>query len=320
MKPISVMSIKDALSKLINFSDVPTCNNLDCMINTWINNRELIERAFDKQPGKRFNVGEYTVNFNGINSHVTYNSIGECRLYVFPCERHVLGNYDVPWYKLYNRTSYDGVITNQSVYIMDYNEFHNNEVYSHVYNMFIDIFTFIIRDSFTTKFNVLVSNALVYKHEWYSINGGAFYAYGTSPIPSQLTYYNFSNWSKMTFDYIIEHYNIDDIADIQPCEDPREEHWEHFIRIDHQLELNAQTRVANYVSEVFDKIRNHETLPIEARVALIHDIRSVDNFNKIRTRYKLHTKHFSTDKLQKAIDKERKNIDNIIFGLYTGKL
>lgn len=320
MEPISKRSVKDTLNESIPFSKVPTHNNLVSMINTWIHNREAIERAFDKQPGRCFRFGQYTVNFSGIDQHVTYNSIGECKICVFPNERRAYRDLGIPWYKLYNTTSYDGVITNHSVEIMEYRENQYKEAYMHLYNLFVDVLTFISKDNLINAFNKLITNALKYKHEWYSINGGTFYVYGSSPIPKHLTYYKFDDWSTVSFDHIIENYNIADITDVQPCKDPREEHWDHFIKVDHQLELNAKEKVNKYVSEVFEKVRNHESIPIEARVALIHDIRDVDKLNKIRKRYKLIVKHFGTDKVQKAIDKERKNIDNIIFGLYTGKL
>lgn len=316
MKPTS---IRDKIKESVPFSNQSTTSNLNGMVNTWIENRVAIEDAFKQQPSERFGFGEYTVRFNGIDSHVSRKDNGEYRICIFPYERSL--RLDNPWYKLYNNVSYNGsTITNHSVLIHDYRELEDIEAYSWFYDTFIDILTFIATSKVTSCFNKTMINALVYKHKWYSINDGMFYAYGSSPIPKHLTYYKFDCWSIMSFDDIIENYNIDDIMDVKPCKDPREDHWEHFVRIEHQLEINAKEKVNNYVSEVFDKVRNHESIPIEARAALIHDMKDVDRFVKIRKRYKLITKHFSTDKLQKAIDKERKNIDNILFGLYTGKL
>lgn len=314
---MKLTSIRDKIKESVPFSDQSSISNLNGMVNTWIENRVAIEYAFKQQPGEQFRFGEYTVRFNGIDNHILSKPNGECSICIFPHERHYSRRTETPWYRMYINVSYNNIVTNHLVSIRHRAETAHNEVYSWFYDMLIDILTFITVSESSRKFNKMMTNALVYKHKWYSINDGMLYAYGSSPIPKQLTYYKFDGWCTMTFDDIVDGY---DITDVKQCKDPREEHWEHFIRIDHQLELEAKEKVNNYVSEVFEKVRNHETIPIEARVALIHDMKDVDKFVKIRKRYKLISKHFSTDKLQKAIDKERKNIDNILFGLYTGKL
>ena len=229
--------------------------------------------------------------------------MGECSICIFPYERSFGSRIDSPWYKLYNNVSYNGAVTNLSVAIHSYHEIPHSDAYKNMYEMFIDILTFIATIEASHKINKMIANALVYKHQWYSINDGAIYAHGSSPTPNQLTYYNFDGWSIVSYDDIVEYYEV---THVKQCKDPREEYWEHFIKIDHQKEIMYKEKVNNYVSEVFEKVRNHASIPIEARMALIHDMRDVDKFIKIRKQYKLIGKHFSIDKLQKLLIKNAK--------------
>lgn len=276
----------------------------------WVQNSHKIEKILRKQPGEKITTSEgFEVKFDSIDYHTRYNSSHDYEMCFFPYNRRYGSNVkeDIPWFK-YSRYYTYAVYGAKKDSTPQY-------AYTVMYEILTVLFRLIAIYEVRIESLMVIEGAIDRYHSWYRVNDGGYYLQLFENDNPKL--YRYSDWKCFSIDEVIETVVI---KSVYKCENPVDLDSAHFIIINHNKDIEYRDSVYSYVSEVFEKVRNHELIPIESRVAIISDIRDVDKLNKIRKRYKLIIKHFSTDELQKAIDKERKNIDNIIFGLYTGKL
>lgn len=112
-----------------------------------------------------------------------------------------------------------------------------------------------------------------WEDQWISINNGEYYTENLN------TLYRFKDWKVIDNDdevwSIIEH------ATLEKCEDPKKEHWEHFLKLEMEAKKLREKECHNFVDSVLAKQVKYNDLQLQYEMlpsAPITDIETFKNF------------------------------------------
>ncbi len=270
----------------------------------WVQNSHKIDMILRKQPGEKITTSEgFEVTFSSIDYHTSYNSSHDYEMCFFPWNRGYSNGDEIPWFK-YSRNYTYAVYDTKKDSTPQY-------AYTVMYEILTTLFRLIAIDEVRSESLVVIESAIDRNHEWYRVNDGDYYLQLFENGNPKL--YRYSDWKWFTIDEVIETVVINSVY---KCENPVDLDSAHFIIINHNKDIEYRDSVYHYVSDVFTAIRNNDSVGVNERVVIISEIKCIDSFNAARKSVSIKRKVFKHDVLAKAIELERKSLDNILFGLY----
>lgn len=271
----------------------------------WVQNSHKIDMILRHQPGEKITTSEgFEVKFSDIDHHTSYNSSHDYEMCFFPSNRHISDNVEVPWFRYsrnYTYAVYDTFKDSTAQYAYDV-----------MYEIITTLFRLIATYEVRTESVTVIDNAIDHNHEWYRVNDGEYYLQ-LCMDNNDPKLYRYSDWECFTVDGVLE---TTVIKSVYKCENPVDLESAHFITINHNKDIEYRDSVYQYVSSVFAAVRSDNKITVEERVMIISEILCIDSFNNARKSVHVKRKIFKHDVLTKAIEFERKSLDNILFGLY----
>lgn len=271
----------------------------------WVQNSHKIENILRKQPGEKITTSEgFEVTFSSIDYHTSYYSSHNYEMCFFPDNRYRSNiSEDMPWFKYSKKYTY-AVYDTKKDSTQQY-------AYDVMYEIITTLFRMIAEYEVRSESVTVIENAVDRSHEWYRVNDGEYYMQLFDMSDPKL--YRYSDWECFSVGEVVE---TTVIKSVYKCDNPVDLDSAHFITINHNKDIEYRNSVYQYVSEVFTAVREDSSITVEERVMIISEIQSIDSFNNARKSLRIKRKVFKHDVLTKAIDFERKSLDNILFGLY----
>lgn len=275
------------------------------LVRLWVQNSHKIDVILRQQPREMITTSEgFEVKFSDIDYHTSYKSSHDYEMCFFPSNRYRSDNVEVPWFK-YSRNYTYAVYDTKKDSTAQY-------AYDVMYEIITTLFRLIATYEVRTESVIVIENAIDRNHEWYRVNDGEYYLQlFTDKNDPKL--YRYSDWECFTVDEVLE---TTVIKSVYKCENPVDLESAHFITINHNKDIEYRNCVYQYVSSVFAAVRSDTKVTVEERVMIISEIQGIDSFNNARKSVHVKRKTFKHDVLTKAIEFERKSLDNILFGLY----
>ena len=270
----------------------------------WVQNSYKIDKILRKQPKEKITTSEgFDVDFSSIDYHTSYKSSHDYEMCFFPMNRRHGDGDEIPWFK-YSRNYTYAVYDTKKDSTAQY-------AYDVMYEIITTLFRLIALHELRDESIGVINNNIDHNNEWYRVNEGDYYLQLVED--DNIRIYRYSDWECFTVDELIESVVI---KSVYKCENPVDLNSSHFITINHNKDIKYRDTVYQYVSDVFTAIRNNQNITVEDRVMIISEIQCIDSFNIARKSVSVKRKVFKHEVLTKAIEIERKSLDNILFGLY----
>lgn len=270
----------------------------------WVQNSHKIDMILRQQPGEKITTSEgFEVKFSDIDYHTSYKTSHDYEMCFFPNNRCSRDDVEMPWF-IYSRKYTHAVYDTRKDSTAQY-------AYDVMYEIITTLFRLIATYEVRTESVTVIDNAIDRNHEWYRVNDGEYYMQLFDMSDPKL--YRYSDWECFSVDEVVE---TTVIKSVYKCDNPVDLDSAHFITINHNKDIEYRNSVYQYVSEVFTAVREDSSITIEERVMIISEIQCIDSLNNARKSLKIKRKVFKHDVLTKAIELERKSLDNILFGLY----
>lgn len=122
-------------------------------------------------------------------------------------------------------------------------------------------------------FRGTVTTIYGWEDQWVSINNGEYYTENLN------TLYRFNDWKIIDNDDEI--WSILEHATLKKCEDPKKEHWEHFLKLEMEAKKLREKECHNFVDSVLAKQVKYNDLQLQYEMlpsAPITDIETFKNF------------------------------------------